>query len=209
MTIRILADREPYSSFDDAMGPLTGSLGILCGPAGLDDAPPDILVLPAEQFLELREPSGAEYQPRVFYIPYGPVELMEKAFERGCSDYLREPWALPELRARVSRFAKVKFCAGERFLEMRGVHLAGETASTCLTEGERALLQLLVLNVPHPVPRDAAIATLERLFHADSTVLGHCISSLRRKLDSVEPGLGRRLLAIRGFGYRLEVSSCA
>jgi DNA-binding response OmpR family regulator len=144
----------------------------------------------------------------MLFIPYGPVALMEQAFEHGCSDYLREPWALPELRARGLHLLTLKFLAGECKLELKGTRLAGETASIELTESERALLRLLVLNAPLPVPRQAAVSVLSSHGNKGSHSLGRCVVSLRRKMESVEPGFGGRLLAIRAFGYRLDASSC-
>ena len=224
MTIRILADREPYSAYadvsssDKATAPLepvagpsgsqSGSFVILNGPAGLDDPAPDILVMPAEDFLSLRIHPRAEPSERILYIPYGPVALMEQAFERGCADYLREPWALPELLARGIRLFKLKFHAGERKLELRGTRLAGEAAWIELTESERALLRLLVLNAPFPVPKKAAVSALSCRARNESQALGRCVVSLRRKMELVEPGLGGRLLAIRAIGYRLDALSC-
>jgi DNA-binding response OmpR family regulator len=133
---------------------------------------------------------------------------MEQAFERGCADYLREPWALPELLARGIRFFKLKFHAGERKLELRGTCLAGESAWIELTESERALLRLLILNAPFPVPRKAAVSALSGRARNGSQALGRCVISLRRKMELVEPGLGGRILAIRTIGYRLDALSC-
>jgi hypothetical protein len=203
-----LADREPYSAYADVSGSQSGSFVVLSGPAGLDEPAPDILVMPAEDFLCLRIHPRAEPSERTLYIPYGPVALMEQAFERGCADYLREPWALPELLARGIRFFKLKFHAGERKLELRGARLAGESAWIELTESERALLRLLVLNAPFPVPRKAAVSALSSRAQDGSQALGRCVISLRRKMELVEPGLGGRILAIRAIGYRLDALGC-
>jgi two-component system, OmpR family, response regulator len=224
VTIRILADREPYSTFADAhcsegaANPLgfvaspyaayPDSLVILSGPAGLDDPCPDIIVMPVEDFLILRGRRSTESVLMTLYIPYGPVALMEKAFELGCTDYIREPWSLTELRARGSRLLRLKFKVGEKTIVLAGMRLIGETASVELTESERALLRLLVLNIALPVPRETAISSLPSPARYEKHALGRCITSLRRKMDGVEPGLGARLLAIRGFGYRLDAVSC-
>jgi DNA-binding winged helix-turn-helix (wHTH) protein len=188
-------------------GPLAGSLAILNGPSGLDDPDPDILVMPAEDFLAL--PSHAIGPRRgILYIAYGPVRLMEKAFDGGCIDYIREPWALPELRARVGRFYRQRFRAGARTLELRGRSLGGSGSTVELSERECALLGLLIMNAPRPIPREAAAASISSSPDMRSHGLGHCIASIRRKLDCVEPGLGSRLHAIRGFGYRMDVGAC-
>lgn len=231
VTIRILADREPYSGFADfhgetegsnpetlatvtsglvvsAPGSLPGSFVILNGPPELDDPPPDILVMPAEDFLALRARPLTEPVKRTLYIPFGPVALMEKSFEQGCVDYIREPWSLPELRSRARRFLSLRFRAAERTIEMKGSTIVGEKASIELSECEGALLRLLVLNAPFPIPKEATISLLPRPACKETYSLSRCVSSLRRKMESAEPGLGARLLAIRGFGYRLDVSSC-
>jgi hypothetical protein len=220
VTIRILADREPYSDYadepssDGASEPsrfVTGPSGpfvILNGPAGIDDKPPDILVLPAEDFLALRCAGTKELGEGIIFLPYGPVALMEKAFEHGCSDYLREPWSLPELRARGSRLLRLRFTLYGKSYELRGMLLAGEESSALLNEGERALLRLLLLNAPLPVARPAAISSLSLRACEDSHALFRYVASLRRKLNSMEPGLGGGILAIRGFGYRLDSASC-
>ncbi len=217
MTIRILADREPYSTYAEVLPPKgdvefpgspEGSFVILNGPTGLDETPPDILVMPAEDFLILRFRPWTNPSPGMLFMPYGPVALMEKAFDHGCADYLREPWALPELRARAIRFFKLKFQAGDKKLELRGRRLTGEAASAELTEGESSFLRLLVLNAPLPVPRNAAISVLSRHMPKESHALGRCVISLRHKMELVEPGLGQRLRVVRAFGYRLDTSSC-
>ena len=221
MTIRVLADREPYTTYEDVSHPrgegdvpaqFTGlsaeSIVILNGPADLDGPSPDILVMPVEDFLRLRQGSGSAIGIGIFHIPYGPVALMEKAFEWGCVDYLREPWTLPELRARGGRFRKLRFRLGEATLELRGIRLASETASIDLSENERVLLRLLVLNAPLPVPREAASSLLPGLVLEPFRAIGRCVVSLRRKMEKIEPGVGKRLHAIRAFGYRLDSPGC-
>lgn len=208
MIIRILADREPYSAFassDTGLASGMDSLLILNGPAPLDLPPPDLLVLPAEDFLCL--PVAPRGREMLRYMPYGPVSLMERSFERGCVDYLREPWSLPELRARASRLQGLHFQCGEKSYELRGARLGSMGAWVDLSEGEAVLLQLLACSAPLPVPRAAAqAALLER--NVPPPRLGPCISTLRGKMERLEAGFGARLLLVRGLGYRLEGISC-
>jgi hypothetical protein len=206
VTIRVLADREPYPEleaglesesrdFFGTMGP-SGPVRVLNGPATVDELPPDILVLPAETFLVLRRLSAPGQTDSSLYVAYGPLALMQESFQRGCSDYIREPWSLTELRARLGRLLTLRFLAGGKRFELSGSRLACGGASVELCEGERALLRSLLLNAPLPVPRSSDPA------------LGRHVSSLRRKMDEVEPGLGLRIQAIRAFGYRLDGSAC-
>lgn len=213
MTVRILADREPYSTFAEAplpegggapRGPLPGSLVILNGPAALDEAEPDIVVMPAADFLAL--PGGLA--GRQGYLVYGPVALMERAFERGCVDYIREPWSLAELHARLGRLQGGEFRAGEASFRLSGAVLRGKAATVELGGGELLLFRLLLRNAPLLVTREAAMAALSITVRDESHALGRCAVSLRRSLESVEPGLGRRLHAVRGFGYRFDAERC-
>jgi DNA-binding winged helix-turn-helix (wHTH) protein len=212
MTIRILADREPYSSFADAPsprsdappGPHSGSFAILNGPAALDEAAPDIVVMPAAEFLAL--PCGSSGKPR--FVAYGPVALMDKAFERGCVDYLREPWSITELYARLGRLRSLKFRVGETTLCLSGSMLRGETASVELSPSELILFRILVRNSPLLVTREAATAALSLSARDESPALGRCAVSLRHSLESIEPGLGKRLHAVRRLGYRFDAELC-
>jgi hypothetical protein len=192
VTIRILADREPYTSYADE----TATLVIMNGPAELDAPEADFIVLPAEDFLALgRRAERGRRGPR--FIAYGPVALMAAAFESGSSDYLREPWSLPELHARLSRLLNVSFRWKDATLGLLGSILLGQS-SACLDETERELLLLLLRSAPLPVTKEAL----------DSRGLGHCVASLRQLLDAAQPGLGNSLRAVRGLGYRLDVLSC-
>ena len=184
---------------------LPGLVVILNGPAGLDDQSPDYFVLPAEEFLGLTRVSVASSREACGYIAYGHIDLMERAFEQGCADYLREPWALLELRARLRRLSRKSFLFEGRLFELRDRHLVGEGIMIDLGESEYSLMSLLFNNAPHPVPRLSAQKALWHAFGDKENALSRCVTSLRRKMDSVHPGLGSRLHAIRGFGYRIDL----
>jgi hypothetical protein len=213
VTVRILADREPYASFADASlaevegastGPPTGSLVILNGPPALDEVSPDIIVMPAAEFLALTRGSLGQ----AGYIAYGPVALMDRAFEGGCVDYIREPWSLPELYARLGRQRATRFRVGDRLFCLSGSMLRGATAAVELRLGELILFRLLLRNAPLLVTREAAMALLPIAAHNEAHALGRCAVLLRHSLESVEPGLGRKLHAVRGLGYRLDAEPC-
>jgi two-component system, OmpR family, response regulator len=211
VTIRILADRQPYSAYAPATGDPTdpsGSVLILNGPARVDEAPPDLLVLPAEDFLSLMSASRSGAEGRTSYLPYGPVDLMDRAFELGCVDYIREPWSLPELRARAGRLRRLKFKACGKVFECRPGCLESGSSRSELGEGEGELLRLLIARAPHPLSREAALQALDPSSQGRDRALIRRIAALRRKLDALEPGLGRCIVAIRNLGYRLDASRC-
>lgn len=213
MTIRILADREPYCSYaesirSDGAETSQGGYAVLNGPARLDEPSPDFIVLPAEDYLSLPRSLVTAPFRGIAYLAYGSNDLMEPAFERGCADYLREPWTPSELFARVHRLAKKKFFIEGRLFELRGTCLIGDKAFVDLRESERTLLEILLKSAPFPVPRDIAVAALLRCPPGGRKDLGPCVISLKRKMETVESGLSSRLHAIRGFGYRLKIDPC-
>jgi DNA-binding response OmpR family regulator len=206
VTIRILADREPYASFAEAPSagevffPF-GPLRVLNGPPALDGDEPDVIVLPAVEFLYLlRRSCGRLTERRISYIAYGPVALMAEAFDLGCVDYIREPWTFPELKARLGKFSRIKFRAGGAVLTLIGSSIRGAGPDVALSFRELSLLRLLVLSSPFPVTKAAAGMEMD--------ALSRTAASLRRKLESAEPSLGSRLHTVRGLGYRLDVSTC-
>ena len=201
MTIRILADREPYSSFSDE----STALVIMNGPSALDAPDADFVVLPAVDFLAMGSLVARGCHGPSF-IAYGPVSLMGAAFAAGVSDYLREPWSLPELHARLTRFCNTAFCWGQARCSLVGRSLRGQSSVT-LGDGEFALLSLLLRNAPLPITREAAQTCLAAIPCANPN-LGQLVVSLRRKLDEAELGLGESLYAVRGLGYRLDVIPC-
>jgi hypothetical protein len=207
VTIRILADREPYASFVDgsageaATGALSGSFRFLNGPSSLDEANPDLVVMPAAYFLSIRlvRAFGA-HDAGPGYIAYGPVALMAEAFDRGCADYLREPWTMAELRARLARLDRLVFSVGGKRLALIGAGLKYGDTTVELDPDERILLRLLVQNAPKPVFREAFGERIE--------LFAHSATKLRRRFKLIDPELGIQLHAVRGIGYRLDASSC-
>jgi DNA-binding winged helix-turn-helix (wHTH) protein len=202
VTIRLLADREPYASFAEKALPEGDAL--VCGPPALDAAPPDIVVMPASDFLAAAGRMGIKLD----CIAYGPVALMDTAFEQGCVDYLREPWSLPELEARLRRVRNSSFRAGSTLFRLKGSVLTGDGPSVELRAQDLGLFRLLLRNAPLLVTREAAAARIQITVQGKNNALGPCVVSLRRSLESVAPGLGRRLHAVKGLGYRFDVEFC-
>jgi len=198
--VRILADREPYSSFADQTLPRGESL--IIGPPPLDSASPDVVVLPAADFLDLL-PIQGRYPG---FIAYGPVPLMGCAFERGCIDYLREPWTLAELSARLVRLDTCSFRAEGSLFRLEGASLSGRGASVELGAEERSLLLLLVRNSPLPVTTEAIASALP--VGLGPRALTRKVASLRRSLWRLSPDLSQRVRPIRGVGYRMDIDAC-
>jgi hypothetical protein len=199
VTVRILADRDPRLP----SGPQSGAFVFLSGPPAIDEEEPDIVVMPVLDFLALE---GRSDEPA--YIAYGPVDRMEEAFDRGCLDYIREPWSMAELRARLGKTLILRFMAGDARLRLSGTRLQSDTATIDLDPSQSGLLRLLLQRAPLPLTREAAIQALPLERRLGNQALGRCMASLRLKLDSAHEGLGGRLHTIRGVGFRFDASIC-
>jgi hypothetical protein len=208
MTVRIFADREPYSSYGSSTGGNDDSV-LVVSPADAVGAsvPVDLSVVPAERYVELSENSRP-----IPTFAYGPAALMDAAFAAGCADYLREPWNLAELFARASRLRSIR-AAGSGFtmvlIDSRLRILSPVDIELDLGEAERKLLRVLMLNAGRPVPRSALCFVLWGDEHRQSRAPDVHISSMRKRLESVCPGMGLLIKANRGLGYRLLMKSCA
>lgn len=205
MFIRILADREPYLSYGDAVdGSEDLSLKVSPIDAGIGAA--DLAVVPVDTYLAL--PESLRLAPS---FAYGPVSLIDAAFEAGCLDFLREPWSLVELLSRSSRIRKPSI-RGEGFaldLEAGSLRvLAPLRANIELGEAERKLMRVLMLNAGKIVPREALCFALWGDEGRRSRAPDVHLSSIRRSLENACPGMGEIIKSQRGKGYRLLGKTC-
>jgi len=141
----------------------------------------DVYVVPAVSLPlhhEFQSPQPCSVVP---VIAYGPESLLALAFDCGCCDYLRSPWALEELRVRALRALpprQLEFEWGTISLE-RG--LQGDVlclreppaapdhtthpdhpAQLTLSAPEAAILRLLIFQSGSPVSRECLQAGLQR-----------------------------------------------
>jgi len=208
MRLSLFADREPYTSYAQLPGEKGDYHLDVRAPEELGHAVTvDLAVIPADLYLNLafdlrRAPSFA----------YGPTALMEASFAAGCLDYLREPWDLAELFARASRIRTLRARGGDFTVELRDCLLTISTpieAEILLTEPERRLLRVLMLNAGLPVPRRSLSFALWGEERAWSRAADVHISSLRKRLEAVSPEMGMLIKASRRLGYRLLMEACA
>lgn len=209
----VVADAPPYLAYGEERDPegflsffilprLPSATGNAFAP-GVRPPEADLYVLPAELYLSL----PAEARPRPAFA-YGPERLMPAAFEAGCADYLREPWGPSELRARARRLLSFRFAPGSGGVELKGRDLVSGGRTERLTEAERRLFRLLLLNLGETVPCKALELALWGEERPASRAPGVHVSSIRRKLESLSPGAGKALRAHRGRGYSFEAARC-
>jgi DNA-binding response OmpR family regulator len=133
---------------------------------------------------------------------------MNEAFELGCVDYLREPWSYTELEARLRKFRNCCFRNGSELFRLKGSVLMGDCASVELRAEELGLFRILLRNAPLLVTREAAVERIPIAARDKDHALGRCAVSLRQRLETVAPGLGRKLHSVKGLGYRFDVEPC-
>jgi DNA-binding response OmpR family regulator len=133
-----------------------------------------------------------------------------QGLDMGADDYMVKPFELPELLARLRALLRRSQAATSAVLSFgplemdtahRRVHLCGQVLE--LGPREWTVLEYLLLQAPKPAAKDKL---LQALTGWDKEITPNAIevyiSRLRGKLESG----GIVLRAIRGFGYRLELS---
>ncbi len=176
----------------------------------------DVLVvdvmLPDESGIELCQDlrSAGFSTPILFLTAKGDVEDRIAGLDAGGDDYLKKPFALAELHARVRALGRRPGLAAARRIERPGVvidftarRLERDGASVPLTSREWAVLEILaarpgrvvtrreVLELAWPEPGASASDSLDVI-----------VSRLRRKLSG--SGTAGWIRTVRGEGYVFE-----
>lgn len=153
-----------------------------------------------------------------FFYPANPVIIMsglhdmqtiERSFELGSSDYLKKPFNLRELQARIKRFFPESFSHASTLLSLnchytfdpksQKLFYKGELQS--FTKKEYALIRLLIL-------KRNSIVTEEDIYHyvyqgsfPESVAIRSLITRVRNKLKE------NMIENVRGIGYRLTTEA--
>lgn len=194
------------------------------GPTGLEQAALtayDVvlldMMLPGQNGLEvlrnLRQFGNNPQVPVIILSALSDTRHVISGLDAGAQDYLRKPFELDELLARLRALERVRAtptaAAPLRLLDLeldplhRAVTRGGRPIS--LTNREFALLELLLRHAGRVVPK-TRIA--EKVWEVDydmgSNVIEVHISQLRRKLDRAFPDQPPLLETVIGHGYRLR-----
>jgi DNA-binding response OmpR family regulator len=141
----------------------------------------------------------------------GEVGDRIEGLDAGADDYLRKPFALAELRARVRALARRAGRGASKILETGSVRIDLQARrferggrEVLLTAREWAVLEALAAKSGRIVGR---IELLEDVWHdterSSSESLDVIMSRLRRKLGTIEDGFAIR--TVRGEGFVFEV----
>ncbi len=138
------------------------------------------------------------------------TEDLVKAFELGCNDFIRKPFAMEELIARIRAFARVPangsaahniYKLGSFTFNPSTHELANDSSRFQLSYKEVELLKKLCEKKSNVVDRQVLLA---ELWGSDNTfnskTMNVYINRLRNYLDSDK---SVEILTIRGFGYKL------
>ncbi len=157
---------------------------------------------------ELR--AGGVTTPILCLSARGEVADRVLGLEAGADDYLRKPFAIAELRARIHALARRGGVSPPRRLEVGDVQidftarrLVAGTDEVPLTGREWAVLEYLAAREGRVVARDAL---LEDVWHGSSAAASESLevilSRLRRKLEPARATWGLR--TVRGEGVVFE-----
>lgn len=173
------------------------------------------MMLPGQNGLDvlrnLRE-FGLGAVPVIILSALSDTAHVIRGLDAGAVDYLRKPFELDELLARLRALDRQRAQPGAAPLQVadleldplhRAVTRAGQPIS--LTNREFALLELLLRNAGRVVPKTRiAEKVWEVDFDMGSNVIEVHVSQLRRKLDKAFPHLPPLLETVVGHGYRIK-----
>jgi DNA-binding response OmpR family regulator len=185
------------------------------------DAPPDIVVLDLmlpgmDGFQCCRELRRQSDIPILIVSARGDSHDVVAGLEAGADDYIRKPFDVPELTARLRALRRRPRVVSDETDDAEVVSVAGITiapdrgevvvdgAAVHLTKTEFRLLYELA---SHPGRVFTREMLLERVwdygFFGDSRIVDVHVRRLRTKIEA-DTGNPRRLVTVRGFGYKIE-----
>jgi len=146
-----------------------------------------------------------DFTPAIFITSLNSVDDVTRGFDIGCDDYIRKPFALKELLARVEAITKRNFGTQENLLDLgndyafdiKGVFLTHKNEKVALKNKETKLLALFLKN-PNKLLTYEAI--FEVLWEYDETPSS---GSLRAYINKLRSTLGKeKIETIKHSGYR-------
>lgn len=152
-------------------------------------------------------------------LVFGPDRFLPRAFSLGCSDFIKEPFTYPELKARALKRVPppvIRIKNRRYMLSTSGLSpcspghnsASGEACESCpLTYPEVTILRMLISNRGAPVYREALQYALWGERRGSSRAVDMHVTSLRRKLMN----LGEEsspILTVRNVGYQLSAENC-
>ncbi|MBI9102629.1 MAG: response regulator transcription factor [Spirochaetales bacterium] len=174
---------QELSQFEDS----TELLTISWSEKNLPESSVDALIIPADHLDELAEPikNGKSWIP---VIAWGPMDKLASSFQKGCSDYLKDPWSPEELLIRVKKNVTNKalsFSWGR--ISIFPNKATSPFGAVKLSAQEFTILTVLAQQQGDIVPRETLYRELWGKIQQQSRVVDMHISSLRKKIQILLP----------------------
>lgn len=172
----------------------------------------DIMMPGSDGFSAVKQIRAVNKEVPIIMLTAKPLtEDLVKAFDLGCNDFIRKPFVMEELIARIKSFARVSgnaprdthnlYKLGSFTFNASTQELANDAARFQLSYKEVELLKRLCEAKSTVVDRQVLLAELwgsDNVFN--SKTMNVYINRLRNYLDSDK---SVEILTIRGFGYKL------
>ena len=146
-----------------------------------------------------------DFTPAIFITSLNSVDDVTRGFEIGCDDYIRKPFALKELLARVEAITKRNFGSQKNLLELengyafdiKGSFLTLNNEKISLKTKEAKLLALFLKNPNRLLSYEEIFETLWEYSETPSS------GSLRAYINRLRNILGKeKIETIKHSGYR-------
>ncbi len=172
----------------------------------------DIMMPGSDGFGAVKQIRAVNKEVPVIMLTAKPLsEDLVKAFDLGCNDYIRKPFVMEELIARISSLARISgnasgaahkiYKLGSFTLNSSTQELANDSMRFQLSYKEAELLKRLCDAKSAVADRTLLLEELWGSDHSfNSKTLNVYINRLRNYLDSDK---SVEILTIRGFGYKL------
>lgn len=172
----------------------------------------DIMMPGSDGFSAIKQIRAVDKEVPVLMLTAKPLtEDLVKAYDLGCNDFIRKPFVMEELIARIRSFARVSgdaprsahtlYKLGSFTLNASTQELANDSSRFQLSYKEVELLKKLCESKSTVVNRQSLLLELwgsDNVFN--SKTMNVYINRLRNYLDSDK---SVEILTIRGYGYKL------
>ncbi len=198
-----------------------GDSGLLAAETSLPDLVILDVMLPGmdgwEVCRRIRENPSTRNTPVLMLTARREERDLLAGFDVGADDYMKKPFSVNELAARVrSLLRRAKGGAEEGSITSAGPLIVDndreeaflDGAPLDLTATEFRILEMLAANVGRVVSRDALLARVWGYAAADTRTVDMHVFRLRRKIEK-DPENPRLIHTVRGRGFRLQEEGAA